>query len=368
MSEPRKIAGLLLLPHLDDIETRTVLKKLPAAHAALAELKGVTASMPNPSILVGTLSLQEAKESSEIENIITTQDDLYRSDRAKEEFVTHAAKEVHNYAHSLSVGYGKLRETGLITSNDIIKMRSIIAGDDASFRKTPGTTLKNDRTGEVIYTPPQHPDEIIHLMSNLEKFINEPDICDWDVLVKMAVMHHQFESIHPFSDGNGRTGRVLNILFLVQNDLLDLPVLYLSRYINQNKGEYYSLLQSVRDNGNWEPWLLYMIDGIEKTAHQTTNLVKMIKKLMLDTKKKIRDEHPKIYSQDLINVLFEYPYTKIDFMAHGLDIHRNTAAKYLDVLVEINILSLHKIGKENYYINNALFTALHGAGTRPLTN
>ena len=363
----QKIAGLPLLPHTGDIETRAVLKQLPKAHAALAELKGVAASMPNQRILVGTLSLQEAKDSSEIENIITTHDELYRSDAAKQYFVTHAAKEVHNYAQALRNGFEKVKATRLLTLNTILEIQAGIEQNRAGLRKLPGTALKNDRTGETIYTPPQHPDEIAALMHNLEQFINQPDLCDWDPLTKMAVIHHQFESIHPFYDGNGRTGRIINILYLVKQGLQDVPVLYLSRYINRNKADYYRLLQSVRDTGQWEEWILWMLKGIEQTAQQTTVLIKEIKALMQDTKEKLRTELPKIYSQDLINNLFKHPYTKVEFVMEDLLVHRSTAVRYLDALVEAQVLNKHKLGKDNYYFNTALYRLLDGVGERLMT-
>ncbi|MDI9335710.1 MAG: Fic family protein, partial [Gammaproteobacteria bacterium] len=359
-----RIAGLPLLPHLGDIETRAVLKQLPKAHAALAELKGVAASMPNHSILVGTLSLQEAKDSSEIENIITTHDELYRSNAAKQYFVTHAAKEVHNYAQALRNGFEKVKATRLLTLNTILEIQAGIEQNRAGFRKLPGTALKNDRTGEIIYTPPQHPDEIAALMHNLELFINQNDLCDWDSLTKMAVIHHQFESIHPFYDGNGRTGRIINILYLVQQGLQDVPVLYLSRYISRNKADYYRLLQSVRETGQWEEWLLWVLQGIEQTAQQTTVLIKEIKILMQRIKEKLRSELPRIYSQDLINNLFRHPYTKIDFVAEELLVTRQTASKYLDQLTALGIMSKHKLGKDHYFLNIALYTCLYGAGER----
>jgi Fic family protein len=356
--------SLPLLPKLGDIETKPVLKKLARAHQALAELKGVAASMPNQSILVSTLSLQEAKDSSEIENIITTHDDIYRSDSISRQFVTLAAKEVHNYAAALRTGFEQVKSTGLLTFNDILNIQAGIEENRAGLRKLPGTALKNDQTGETVYTPPQHPDEIAALMDNLERFINQPGLCDWDPLTKMAVIHHQFESIHPFYDGNGRTGRVINILYLVQQGLLDSPVLYLSRYINQQKTDYYRLLQAVRDSGDWETWLLFMLEGIEQTAGQTTQLVIDIRELMQQVKHRLRNELPKIYSQDLINNLFRHPYTKIDFVMVELMVHRNTATKYLDELVRIGLLSKHKLGKDNYYLNESLFNLLHDVGAR----
>jgi Fic family protein len=359
-----KIAGIELLPVIGEIETRTILKQLPKAHAALAELKGVAASMPNQSILVGTLSLQEAKDSSEIENIITTHDELYRSDFAKQFFVTHAAKEVHNYAAALRAGFEQVKRTGLLTLNDILNIQAGIEKNRAGMRKLPGTALKNDRTGETIYTPPQHPDDIAALMSNLERFINQNELSDCDPLVKMALIHHQFESIHPFYDGNGRTGRIINILYLVQQGLQDVPVLYLSRYINRNKADYYRLLQNVRNTGQWEEWLLWMLQGVEQTAHQTTLLIKEIKTLMQQIKEKLRSELPKIYSQDLINNLFRHPYTKIDYVADELLVTRQTASRYLDQLTELGMMSKHKLAKDNYYLNIGLYNLLYGAGQR----
>lgn len=358
-------ANLPLLPQgLGDIETRAILKMLPKAHAALAELKGVASSMPNQSILVGTLSLQEAKDSSEIENIVTTHDELYRSDFVKQQFASFAAKEVYNYAAALRSGFERVKQTSLLTLNDILDIQSGIEENRAGLRKLPGTALKNDRTGETIYTPPQHPDDISSLMVNLEAFINQPELCDWDPLVKMAVIHHQFESIHPFYDGNGRTGRIINILYLVQQGLQDVPVLYLSRYINRNKADYYRLLQSVRTTNDWEPWLLWMLEGIIQTARQTTLLITEIKALMQSTKLRIRSELPKIYSQDLINNLFKHPYTKVEFVIDDLMVHRSTAVRYLDSLVSSQILSKHKLGKDNYYFNSDLYRLLDGVGER----
>ena len=354
------------LPLNQDLETRKILKKLTKAHQALAELKGVASVIPNQSILIDTLSLQEAKDSSAIENIITTHDDLYQSDNLSQQFVTLAAKEVHAYAAALRQGFERVRQTDLLTNNDILTIQASIENNRAGFRKLPGTALKNDLTGETVYTPPA-PDEIEPLMCSLERFINDERLCDWDPLTRMAVMHHQFESIHPFYDGNGRTGRILNILYLVKENLLANPILYLSRFINQNKADYYRLLQSVRDTGEWEPWILYMLEGIEQTSHQTTQLTLGIKELMLSYKSTIREQVPKIYSQDLINNLFRHPYTKIDFVVNELDVHRNTATKYLEELVRIGLLSKHKLGKDNFYLNDTLYQLLLNVGqSKPL--
>jgi Fic family protein len=346
------------LPLDFDIETKAILKKTAAARSALAEMKGAALSIPNESILISTLSLQEAKDSSAIENIITTHDELYQSDYLKKEFKSIASKEVHNYAEALRWGFETVRQQGFLTNNHIIQIQARLEENEAGFRKIPGTELKNEQTGEIVYTPPQTHDEVVVFMTNLEQFINNNDLCDWDPLVKMAIIHHQFESIHPFYDGNGRTGRIINILYLVKEGLLNLPILYLSRYINQNKSEYYRLLQKVRTENAWEEWVLYMLDGVEQTSLQTIKIIEVIKKLMQSHKDRIRTELPKIYSQDLLNNLFRHPYTKIDFVMEETGVSRKTAAKYLDELDKIGIVSKLKIWKDNYYINNDLFNLL----------
>ena len=349
---------LPFLPFSEDIESKTVLKKIAVARSALAEMKGAALSIPNQSILLSTLSLQEAKDSSAIENIITTHDELYQSDVLNQKFESLASKEVYNYAQALQVGFQTVKEKGIITNRQILQIQETIEENRAGYRKLPGTALKNDLTGETIYTPPQHPDEIEKLMDNLVEFINDSSLTDWDPLVKMAVIHHQFESIHPFYDGNGRTGRILNILYLVKEDLLHIPILYLSRFINQNKADYYRLLQSVRSDGVWEEWVLYILNAVEKTSLQTTLLIGGIKDIMLKHKQKIRRELPKIYSQDLLNNIFRHPYSKIDFVMNDLSVSRPTASKYLNELCKLDILLKHKIGKENYYINKELFALL----------
>lgn len=346
------------LPLPLDLESKAVLKKTAAARSALAEMKGAALSIPNESILISTLSLQEAKDSSAIENIITTHDELYQGDYLKREFKSIASKEVHNYAEALRWGFETVRQKGILTNNHILQMQATLEENDAGFRKVPGTELKNEQTGEIVYTPPQTRDEVISLMSNLEQFINDNDLSDWDPLVKMAIIHHQFESIHPFYDGNGRTGRIINILYLVKEGMLNLPILYLSRYINQNKGDYYRLLQKVRTENAWEEWVLYILDGVEQTSLQTIKIIEGIKKLMAIQKLKIRTELPKIYSQDLLNNLFRHPYTKIDFVMEETRVSRKTAAKYLDELDKLGIVSKQKIWKDNYYINTDLFNLL----------
>ncbi|MEB3207220.1 MAG: Fic family protein [Vampirovibrionales bacterium] len=355
--------SLPLLPLDFDLETQAVLKKLAKARGALAELKGVAELIPNEAILINTLTLQEAKDSSAIENIITTHDDLYRSDAFARQFVSTAAKEVYNYATALKTGYQRVKETGLLTNNDLLDIQAHLEENRAGFRKLPGTALLNQQTGETVYTPPQNPDQIIALMGNLEQFINDEALCDWDPLIRMAVIHHQFESIHPFYDGNGRTGRILNILYLVKSGLLDTPVLYLSRYINQNRTDYYRLLQAARLEGEtgWQDWILYLLDGVETTAFQTIRLIHSIRRLMQHTKQTLRQEIPKIYSQDLLNTLFNHPYTKIAFVERELGVTRLTATRYLDEMVRLTLMTKLKLGRDSYYINNPLFELLRNA-------
>lgn len=351
-------SNLLPLPLDQDLETKKVLKSLVKAHKALAELKGIVEGFPNHPILINTLSLQEAKDSSAIENIITTHDDLYQSDVKNRKFKTLATKEVYNYSDALIFGFEEVKESSLILNTTILDIQSILEENNAGYRKQAGTVLKNDLTGETIYTPPQNYDDIISLMGDLEKFINDNEISDFDPLIKMAIIHHQFESIHPFYDGNGRTGRILNILYLVKEGILDYPVLYLSRYINNNKQKYYQLLQDTRKKDSWEEWILYILEAVEETSIQTIKLISDIKNLMQEFKIKIRTEKEKIYSHELLNNLFRHPYTKIDFVVDELGINRKTASKYLEDLVSIGILSKHKLGKDNYYLNDSLFKLL----------
>ena len=250
------------------------------------------------------------------------------------------------------------KKNGLLTNNLILQIQEQVEGNKAGFRKLPGTKLLNDTTGKVIYVPPQDHHTIVSLMNNLEVFMNDDSMTDADPLVKMAIIHHQFESIHPFYDGNGRTGRIINILFLIQKNLLDLPVLYLSRYIIKHKNDYYRLLQKVRQTGEWEEWIIYMLDGIEKTANESIILISHIKKLMQQYKQTIRTGSPKIYSQDLLNNLFQYPYTKIEYVENDLEVSRSTAIRYLKELENLKLLVKQKIGRDNFYINQSLFDLL----------
>lgn len=343
------------LPPNVDLETRPILKAVARANRHLAELKGHAATIPNPGILIATLSLQEAKASSEIENIVTTQDELFQFSLFAEGPASAAAKEVALYRDALRLGFDRLRDgQGLLTSNLIIEMFRMLKGHDGGFRQTPGTSLKSEATGEIVYVPPQDGADIITHMTALEKFINGPDEDGLDPLVKMALIHHQFESIHPFPDGNGRLGRIINVLYLVKAGLLDSPILYLSRYITTHKRDYYELLQSVRDTGDWEPWLLYMLEAVAETSQQTLQLIEGIKALMADYKSRIRGGHARIYSQDLLNNLFRHPYTRIDFVADDLKVSRQTASKYLEQLTASGLLEKQVEGRNNYYINQPL--------------
>lgn len=343
------------LPLAEDIETKAILKKSIAANRALAELNGIAKIIPNRNILINSLVLQEAKDSSEIENIITTHDELYRADLDIKQ-MTQETKEVQNYRNALLLGYNLVEENKLLLKRHIVMIQKELEQNDAGVRKQSGTNLKNALTGEVVFTPPQQYEKVEELLSNLEKYINEPN--ELDSLVNMAIIHYQFETIHPFYDGNGRTGRIINILYLVLNQLLDLPILYLSNYIIKHKSDYYRLLQEVRTKNNWEAWILYMLDGVEKTSQETMSLVNDIAFMMKETKYTIREQLPKIYSKDLIEILFSHPYTKIEFLVEGLGVTRKTASKYLTELENLGIVHELKIQNSKFFINQQLFGRL----------
>jgi len=344
------------LPFTQTVETIKVLKKTISANRALARLNGVAKIIPNQAILINSLVLQEAKDSSEIENIITTHDELYRASLNIAD-VTKEAKEVQNYSSALLKGYQLVKENKLLLKKYIVEIQEELEQNNAGVRKQSGTNLKNAHTGEVIFTPPQEYETLQNLLSNLEKFINEPN--DVDPLVNMAIIHYQFETIHPFYDGNGRTGRIINIMYLILKDLLDIPILYLSRYIIQNKSDYYRLLQEVRTEGKLEEWILYMLDGVEQTALETIELVESIYGLMQETASILKEKLPKIYSKDLIEILFMHPYTKIDFLVTRLSITRKTASSYLKQIEDLELLDSIKIGRSKYFINKELFKLLH---------
>jgi len=348
---------LIHLPYPEDLETKSILKQLPAAHAALAELKGIVQSIPNQIILLNALGIQEAKDSSSIENIITTHDDLYKANLDFEVNISPNVKEVQNYVAAMKRGFELVESQGLLTNQTLLKIQETLEGNNAGFRKLPGTALKNAQTGAVIYLPPQDPAEIQELMTNLEQFVNDPELSDYDPLVKMAIIHYQFESIHPFYDGHGRTGRILNILYLILTGLQKLPILYLSNHIIQHKSDYYRLLQGVREKGDWESWISYMIRGVENTAKETIQLIEALKILMAEMKTLLQNNY-KFYSQELLNNLFAHPYTKIEFLVRDLGVSRLTAANYLNQLASDGVLRKERLGTGNYYVNERLFELL----------
>lgn len=347
------------LPLGFDFESKAVLKQLSKSSRSLAELKGVAQKIPNENILLSSLVLQEALDSSAVENIVTTSDELYQADLDMKGKVANAAtKEVLNYREAMQLGFNLVRTNKLLTLKEIKAIQQVLEKNSAGFRTVPGTMLKSSR-GDIVYTPPQSGHTVEELMANLEKYINIPELHDVDPLIKMAVIHHQFESIHPFYDGNGRTGRIIAILYLVVNDLLDLPILYLSRYITHNKSEYYRLIQQVRDlepdnEAAWEEWILFVLKGVEETAQETIRLVKGISALMTRYKDILRPLFGNRYKHELINNLFFHPYTKIEFLEKDMMVNRVTAAKYLDMIVDAGLLEKVKMGRSNYYINSAL--------------
>ncbi len=346
----------ILPPPKDKIETVKVLRQLVKSSVALAELKGIVHILPNPEILLNAIVLKEARASSEIENVITTQDKLYQALSAKGIQLDTATKEVLRYREAMLYGVNFIKKKSFLTTNAIIEIQKILEENNAGIRKLPGTALRNASTGKVIYTPPDNLDSINRLLRNYEKYINEED--DVPHLIKMAVQHYQFESIHPFYDGNGRTGRIINILYLIMSGLLESPVLFLSGYIIDSKTGYYKLLQEVRTKNNWEAWILYILKGIELTANETIFQVTEMNKLFNNTKEKVKKGIPKIFSKELIELLFEQPYCKSEYLVTRLGISRITASKYLKELEKIEVLKSKKVWKETLYINTKLFDLL----------
>lgn len=345
---------LPLLPPNTELETKAVLKQAIAANRMLANLRGLAAQIPNQGMLIQSVVLQEARLSSEIENIVTTNDELYRADADPDSKTDSQTKEVLRYRQALYVGFNALK-TRPLTTNLFIEIVQIIKAIDLGIRKTTGTALKN-QAGETIYTPPEGESIIRDKLSNLEQFIHADD--DLDPLVKMAIMHYQFEAIHPFEDGNGLTGRILNILYLVDQKLLDIPVLFLSRYIIEHKASYYEGLRQVTEEQKWEQWILFILRAVEETAQQTYNKVFRIRELMEQVQEQVKQDAPHIYSKDLIEVIFRHPYTKIQFLVDANIAKRQTASSYLQTLSDLKILRPSKQGREMYYINDALFEVL----------
>lgn len=359
------------LPLPFDLETKAVLKQVNKANQKLAELKGIAHVIPNENILISSLTLQEAKDSSEVENIVTTQDELYQAGLDEHmQIINASTKEVLRYREAIMFGFDQIRKGYPLSCNLIKRIQGLLVENDEGFRKVPGTALKSSADGRVVYMPPQNIDDINVMMSGLEKYINVEEIYDYDPLVKMAIIHHQFESIHPFGDGNGRTGRILNILYLVQAGMLDIPILYLSRFITHNKSDYYRLLQAIREKNTdnakeWEEWILFMLKGIEETSQYTIELINGISTLMQNYKNIIRPQFGKKYKHELLNNLFFHPYTKVDYFMRDMMVARNTATKYLDDIVEMGLLEKVKRGKENYYINTGLVDLFVTKGQYP---
>lgn len=346
------------LPPSVELETKKVLKRLNDANRELALLNGFSRTIPNQYVLIRALSLQEAKDSSEIESIITTTDELYQAELFDRETISPQAKEVRNYAEALLQGYEQISKGELLSINNICAIQRVLEKNDAGIRRQSGTTLKNAATGEIIYTPPQDYDTIISLLGNLEQVINADDFWpDIDPLIKMAVIHYQFESIHPFFDGNGRTGRIINVLYLVLKKLLDAPILYLSRYIISHKGTYYRCLQEVRTQNKWENFVLFMLDAVVETSQMTAETIKKIDESMLKTKRMLRKKF-KFYSRDLVDALYLFPYTRIQHLQRILHISRNTATSYLNKMAEYGILAKMTRGKNVYFVNKELFLIL----------
>ena len=346
---------LPLLPPKTDLETKVILRKAIVTSRALAELKQAGDLIPNQAILINTIPLLEAEMSSEIENIVTTTDELFKYASKEAEATDPAVKETLRYRSALYEGFLKLKEKPLCAATAITvcqTIRNVAAG----VRQTPGTKIANKQTGEIIYTPPQGEDVINEKLSNLEKFINTEG--ELDPLIRLAVMHYQFEAIHPFTDGNGRTGRILNILFLIQERLLDIPVLYLSRYILQNRAEYYERLRCVTEDNEWEAWILYMLEAINETAGWTAGKIRAIRSLLLHTCDYVRQELSSIYSHELVELIFVQPYARIANLTEEGIAKRQTASSYLKQLCDIGVLREIKVGREKIFLHPKLMELL----------
>jgi len=346
-----------LPPKREKLETIKILKQESKAAASLAELKGVAKTIPNQSMLINAVVLQEAKDSSEIENIVTTQDELYKALSINTPKVSPQTKEVVNYRKALFLGFDMIKQQGFLRVNDIIKIQQKLEGNKAGIRALPGTELKNDKTGEIVYTPPQSKDEILDLLDN---FIHHFNVNDEDIspLINMAILHAQFESIHPFYDGNGRTGRILNLLYLILNQLMDVPILYLSSYIIEHKSGYYRTLNRINKERDWEGFILFMLKAVEITSAKTIGKIGLIRELLDSSIEKVQNEAPKIYKKELVELLFEQPYCKIEFIVDRLGVERKAASRYLKELENIGMLTSYKAGRENLYINHALMDIL----------
>jgi len=356
------ISDLYAFPPSQIAHSEALTGQLIMAHRRLAELKGVAPLLPNQDLLLNTLTLQEAKDSSALENIITSHDELFKQQLDIPQFNNAAAKEVGRYSEALKLGYERIKSKGHLTLEDLVAIQAVlvIGEPGPGIRTRPGTIVGNRATGEVIYTPPQDYDQIVELLERLLIFFNEAADEGFDALVRMSLMHYQFEKIHPFYDGNGRTGRILNLLYLVQHGLLDLPILYLSRYIVRGKSAYLAHFRVEQADDNWEAWLKYILHGVELTSTETIETIHKLRDLMADYQERIKTQLPKLYSLDLLNTLFKHPYTKIDFVIRDMGVSRPTAASYLDALANSGFLEKQKLWRSSYYINTPLFALLQG--------
>ncbi|OIO61460.1 MAG: addiction module protein [Alphaproteobacteria bacterium CG_4_10_14_0_2_um_filter_63_37] len=350
---------LPLIPPVAELETRAVLKQAIAANRNLADLRGLARQIPNPRLLINSIVLQEARLSSQIENIVTTNDELFRAAADPERHADPHTKEVLRYRQALWFGFDALQQRPLST-NLFVEIVRIIKSSNYDVRRATGTTLINQNDGSVLYTPPEGETVIRDKLTNLERFIHAHEGVGegLDPLVKLAVLHYQFEAIHPFPDGNGRTGRILNILYLVEQGLLDLPILFLSHYILHNRPVYYERLRQVTEEGGWEAWILFMLEAVAQTSKQTAERISRIVVLMEEVRLRVQTESPRIYSKDLIEAIFMHPYCKIRFLEESGIAKRQTASGYLRTLADLGVLRPLKIGKEWYYINDALLGAL----------
>lgn len=346
---------LPLLPPKKDVETKIILKKAIKANKALAGLKNKSSILPNQNILIDTLTLIEAKDSSEIENIFTTHDKLYQASLLGESKSDASTKEVSRYRHALWHGINTLSERPFLSTNLFVELVQIIKENGAGIRRTPGTKIANSK-GTIVYTPPEGEEIIRTKLADLEKFIHSDD--DIDALIKLAIIHYQFEAIHPFSDGNGRVGRIINIIYLVQQQLLGKPVLFLSRYFIENRKGYYDGLKNVTESGDWESWILYILDAVETTANQTVAKIDAICQLMEEFQNTIKAKLPKVYTKDLIEVLFAQPYCRISSITDAGIVGRQTAGEYLKKIESISLIQGTKVGKEILYLNPRLLEIL----------
>jgi Fic family protein len=351
----RPYNDLPLLPPAAELETRAVLKACIEAHAALAELKVSGDLIPNQTVLINAIPLLEAQASSEIENIVTTADRLFRFASAPDGQTDPATREALRYRTALYEGFELLAARPLTTMT-AVRLCRIIKGAEIDIRATPGTALVNDATGRVVYTPPEGSTRLKDLLANWERYFH--DATETDPLIRMAVAHYQFEAIHPFTDGNGRTGRILNLLFLVEKELLKIPVLYLSRHIIRHKADYYRLLLAVTTDGAWEEWIRFMLGAVAETARWTTRKIRAVRELIDDTAGTIRREAPKIYSRELTELVFTQPYCRIGNVVEAGIARRQSAAVYLRKLAEIGVLEERKVGREKLFVNPAFLRLL----------